>query len=90
VTGIISTGDKAKRTEKGRRIASVMASALYEAKDANLILLSDVGRLIVTTTTLYFVGKTFGFANLHTLPYLWVITFSVALLTLFLVSSTND
>jgi omega-6 fatty acid desaturase (delta-12 desaturase) len=50
------------------------ASPLYEAKDAKLIALSDVG-LLITTSILCWVGKNFGFTNLlvwYILPYLWV------------------
>ena len=50
------------------------SSPLYEAKDAKLILLSDLG-LGITVTVLYLIGKNFGLANLvvwYILPYLWV------------------
>lgn len=50
------------------------ASPLYEAKDAKLILLSDIG-LIITGTVLYLIGQKFGWSNLlvwYVLPYLWV------------------
>ena len=50
------------------------SSPLYEAKDAKLILLSDLG-LAITVTALYLVGKNYGLANLavwYILPYLWV------------------
>jgi len=50
------------------------SSPLYEAKDAKLILLSDLG-LAITGTVLFLVGKNFGWANLavwYFLPYLWV------------------
>ena len=49
-------------------------SPLYEAKDAKLILLSDLGLLIVGTV-LYQLGSRFGWSNLfvwYGLPYLWV------------------
>jgi omega-6 fatty acid desaturase (delta-12 desaturase) len=49
-------------------------SPLYEAKDAKLIALSDLG-LLLTGTALYFVGTNFGWHNLlvwYGLPYLWV------------------
>lgn len=49
-------------------------SPLYEAKDAKLILLSDLGLLIVGTV-LYQLGSKFGWSNLfvwYGLPYLWV------------------
>jgi len=39
------------------------SSPLYEAKDAKLILLSDLG-LAITISALVWVGKNFGFANL--------------------------
>ena len=50
------------------------SSPLYEAKDAKLILLSDLG-LAITGTILFFLGKNYGWANLavwYFLPYLWV------------------
>ena len=50
------------------------SSPLYEAKDAKLILLSDLG-LAITGTILFFIGKNHGWANLavwYFLPYLWV------------------
>lgn len=50
------------------------ASPLYEAKDAKLIVLSDLG-LLITASILFWVGKTYGFANLfvwYFAPYLWV------------------
>lgn len=50
------------------------SSPLYEAKDAPLILLSDIG-LAITGAVLYYVGKNFGWANLavwYIIPYLWV------------------
>lgn len=50
------------------------SSPLYEAKDAKLILLSDLGLLIVGSV-LFTVGKTYGWSNLfvwYILPYLWV------------------
>lgn len=49
-------------------------SPLYEAKDGYLILLSDLG-LLLTLSALYWVGKTYGMANLfvwYIAPYLWV------------------
>ena len=51
-----------------------MNSPLYEAKDAKLILLSDLG-LAIVGTILYTLGQKFGFANMfvwYWLPYLWV------------------
>lgn len=50
------------------------SSPLYEAKDAKLILLSDLG-LLITGTVLYQIGSNFGWSNLlvwYGLPYLWV------------------
>ena len=50
------------------------SSPLYEAKDAKLILLSDLG-LLTTCSILYWVGKNYGLANLfvwYFAPYLWV------------------
>ncbi|KAI5778479.1 fatty acid desaturase-domain-containing protein [Geopyxis carbonaria] len=49
-------------------------SPLYEAKDAKLILLSDIG-LAITASVLYWVGSTYGLANLavwYIVPYMWV------------------
>jgi omega-6 fatty acid desaturase (delta-12 desaturase) len=49
-------------------------SPLYEAKDAKLIVLSDLGIFLVGAA-LYFVGTNFGWMNLlvwYGLPYLWV------------------
>lgn len=50
------------------------ASPLYEAKDAKLIFLSDLG-LAITISTLVSLCKTYGFSNLlvwYFIPYLWV------------------
>jgi len=50
------------------------SSPLYEAKDAKLILLSDLG-LAITGLVLYYVGTTYGWLNLlvwYGIPYLWV------------------
>lgn len=50
------------------------SSPLYEAKDAPLILLSDIG-LAITGAILFYIGKNFGWANLavwYIIPYLWV------------------
>ena len=50
------------------------SSPLYEAKDAKLILLSDLG-LAITAGILFLIGKNFGWVNLavwYILPYLWV------------------
>lgn len=49
-------------------------SPLYEAKDAKLIVLSDIG-LILAGSALYYLGTNFGWSNLavwYFLPYLWV------------------
>ncbi|KIW67930.1 hypothetical protein PV04_03909 [Phialophora macrospora] len=56
-------------------------SPLYEAKDAKLIVLSDLG-LLTTGSILYWVGKNYGFANLllwYFAPYLWVNHWLVAI-----------
>ena len=50
------------------------SSPLYEAKDAKLILLSDLG-LAIVLGILFLIGKNFGWANLavwYLFPYLWV------------------
>lgn len=50
------------------------SSPLYEAKDARLILASDVG-LAVVVGALLMLGKNFGWGNLalwYFMPYLWV------------------
>ena len=50
------------------------ASPLYEAKDAKLIVASDLG-LATVFGILVYLGKTFGWANLavwYFIPYLWV------------------
>jgi len=50
------------------------SSPLYEAKDAKLILLSDLG-LAITGSVLYYIGTTYGWLNLlvwYGIPYLWV------------------
>jgi len=57
------------------------ASPLYEAKDAKLILLSDIG-LAITIGTLVYLSKTFGFSNMfvwYFLPYIWVNHWLVAI-----------
>ncbi|KAJ5166805.1 Oleate hydroxylase FAH12 [Penicillium canariense] len=57
------------------------ASPLYEAKDAKLIVLSDLG-LLLTGTGLYYIGSTYGWLNLlvwYGLPYLWVNHWLVAI-----------
>ncbi|ETI24021.1 hypothetical protein G647_03390 [Cladophialophora carrionii CBS 160.54] len=56
-------------------------SPLYEAKDAKLIALSDLG-LLAVGSILYWVGKRYGFANLclwYFAPYLWVNHWLVAI-----------
>ena len=56
-------------------------SPLYEAKDANLILLSDLG-LFITASVLFMVGQTYGYANLfkwYVAPWLWVNHWLVAI-----------
>lgn len=58
-----------------------MSSPLYEAKDANLILLSDLG-IALTIGTLTILGNKFGWANMfvwYWLPYLWVNHWLVAI-----------
>lgn len=50
------------------------SSPLYEAKDAKLIVASDIG-LLIMGTILYALGKNFGWLNLlvwYGIPYLWV------------------
>jgi omega-6 fatty acid desaturase / acyl-lipid omega-6 desaturase (Delta-12 desaturase) len=50
------------------------SSPLFEAKDAKLIALSDLG-LAITGTILYLVGSKYGFQNLfvwYLAPYIWV------------------
>ena len=49
-------------------------SPLYEAKDAKLIVLSDIG-IAITATALVYLGNTFGWSNMavwYFIPYLWV------------------
>ena len=49
-------------------------SPLYEAKDAKLIALSDLG-LAIVVSILYYIGSNFGWTNLlvwYVVPYLWV------------------
>lgn len=51
-----------------------LASPLYEAKDAKLIALSDLG-LFLMGSALYYIGSTYGWLNLlvwYGIPYLWV------------------
>ena len=50
------------------------SSPLYDAKDAHLIVLSDLG-LALAAGALLLIGKNFGWANLfvwYGLPYVWV------------------
>lgn len=50
------------------------SSPLYEARDAWLIVMSDIG-LGIALTALFFLGQKFGWSNLavwYGLPYLWV------------------
>ncbi|KAK5118561.1 Oleate hydroxylase fah12 [Meristemomyces frigidus] len=57
------------------------SSPLYERKDEHLILLSDLG-LLVTSSILFMVGRTFGWTNLlvwYILPYMWVNHWLVAI-----------
>ncbi|KAF3391828.1 hypothetical protein DPV78_010361 [Talaromyces pinophilus] len=56
-------------------------SPLYEAKDAKLILLSDLG-LGLVGSALYYLGQTYGWLNLlvwYGVPYLWVNHWLVAI-----------
>jgi omega-6 fatty acid desaturase (delta-12 desaturase) len=57
------------------------SSPLYEAKDAKLILLSDLG-LAITVTVLVVLSRTYGFSNMavwYFAPYLWVNHWLVAI-----------
>jgi omega-6 fatty acid desaturase (delta-12 desaturase) len=57
------------------------SSPLYERKDEHLIIASDIG-LAAVIAGLWFIGKTFGFANLlvwYIIPYLWVNHWLVAI-----------
>ncbi|MCJ1477364.1 Oleate hydroxylase fah12 [Lambiella insularis] len=57
------------------------SSPLYEAKDAQLIYLSDLG-LAITASVLFAIGSKYGMANLtvwYILPYLWVNHWLVAI-----------
>ncbi|KAI1858494.1 uncharacterized protein JN550_012627 [Neoarthrinium moseri] len=57
------------------------SSPLYEAKDAKLIVLSDLG-LGITITALVYLTKAFGFQNMlvwYFIPYLWVNHWLVAI-----------
>jgi omega-6 fatty acid desaturase (delta-12 desaturase) len=49
-------------------------SPLFDAKDAKLILLSDLG-VAITFTALYLAANTYGWSNIalwYFLPYFWV------------------
>ncbi|KAF2966699.1 hypothetical protein GQX73_g6871 [Xylaria multiplex] len=57
------------------------SSPLYEAKDAKLIFLSDIG-LAITISVLVYLGNNFGWSNLlvwYFIPYLWVNHWLVAI-----------
>ncbi|KAI0871989.1 fatty acid desaturase-domain-containing protein [Hypoxylon argillaceum] len=57
------------------------SSPLYEAKDAKLILLSDLG-VAITASVLVYLGNNFGWSNLlvwYFIPYLWVNHWLVAI-----------
>ncbi|KAI0545112.1 fatty acid desaturase-domain-containing protein [Xylaria curta] len=57
------------------------SSPLYEAKDAKLIVLSDLG-LAITISALVYLGNNFGWSNLlvwYFIPYLWVNHWLVAI-----------
>ncbi|KAI9368853.1 fatty acid desaturase-domain-containing protein [Aspergillus egyptiacus] len=57
------------------------SSPLYEAKDAKLIILSDIG-LGITLSVLYLIGSKYGWMNLlvwYGIPYLWVNHWLVAI-----------
>ncbi|KAM0257994.1 hypothetical protein ACHAQJ_004037 [Trichoderma viride] len=57
------------------------SSPLYEAKDAKLIVYSDIG-LILAFSALYYLGNTFGWYNMaiwYFIPYLWVNHWLVAI-----------
>lgn len=57
------------------------SSPLYEAKDAKLILLSDLG-LVITISVLTMLCRTYGFSNMavwYFAPYLWVNHWLVAI-----------
>ncbi|CZR50788.1 probable oleate delta-12 desaturase [Phialocephala subalpina] len=57
------------------------SSPLYEAKDAKLILLSDLG-LAIAASVLVVLSKTYGFSNMavwYFAPYLWVNHWLVAI-----------
>ncbi|KAI0466936.1 fatty acid desaturase-domain-containing protein [Xylaria cf. heliscus] len=57
------------------------SSPLYEAKDAKLIVLSDLG-LAITISALVYLGNNFGWSNLlvwYFIPYFWVNHWLVAI-----------
>ncbi|TDZ36016.1 Oleate hydroxylase FAH12 [Colletotrichum sidae] len=57
------------------------ASPIFEAKDAKLIVMSDIG-LAITISVLTYLGKTYGWSNLlvwYFIPYLWVNHWLVAI-----------
>ncbi|KAH8159346.1 hypothetical protein CIB48_g8887 [Xylaria polymorpha] len=57
------------------------SSPLYEAKDAKLIVLSDIG-LAITISALVYLGNNFGWSNLlvwYFIPYFWVNHWLVAI-----------
>ncbi|KAI9849405.1 MAG: Oleate hydroxylase fah12 [Thelocarpon superellum] len=73
---------KGKRNGWGGRVNHFdPASPLYEAKDAKLILLSDLG-LAIVGGTLFALGQTYGWSNLlvwYFVPYMWVNHWLVAI-----------
>ncbi|KAK5659212.1 hypothetical protein OQA88_1303 [Cercophora sp. LCS_1] len=57
------------------------SSPLYEAKDAYLIVLSDIG-IAIAGSVLFYLGQRFGWSNMavwYFLPYLWVNHWLVAI-----------
>ncbi|KAL0938308.1 fatty acid desaturase [Colletotrichum truncatum] len=57
------------------------ASPIFEAKDAKLIIMSDIG-LAITISALVYLGNRFGWSNLlvwYFIPYLWVNHWLVAI-----------
>jgi len=57
------------------------SSPLYEAKDAKLIVLSDIG-IAITASVLYYLGTNYGWKNMlvwYFIPYLWVNHWLVAI-----------
>ncbi|KAK5991758.1 Oleate hydroxylase FAH12 [Cladobotryum mycophilum] len=73
---------KGKRNGYGKGVNHFNPSSpLFEAKDAKLIALSDLG-VGLTASALYFLGTKFGWANLavwYFIPYLWVNHWLVAI-----------